>query len=259
MDWTCNNVIRFLVLVAPASKPAPLNQLINCVCLPCFCAVLHDIRGTHVRPSLRADGYPAEELAAPPKAAGRGGEQAGLRLLQERREDWERKVRLWAEQRQCGPDTSQALRHPDGRVQVRDSDLFVQELYTKYCINFMDGWKWKNWWKEGQRSIHLLFFLASSAVWQASSHAVIKICVYGIYFISLSLSLFFCLWYSGILVQPQWKHFRHIRMLKNDRYRLSNGIWRSWHMQCEWQMHDNNIYLLTTLCALWVSHSHHYL
>ena len=78
-------VIRFLV--APASKPAPLNQLINCVYLPCFCAVLHDIRGTHVRPSLRVDGYPAEELAAPPKAAGRGGEQAGLRLLQERRED----------------------------------------------------------------------------------------------------------------------------------------------------------------------------
>lgn len=36
---------------------------------------------------------------------------------------------------------------------------------------------------------------------------------------------------SGVLVQPQWKHFRHIQMLKSDRIRLSNGIWRSWHLQ----------------------------
>ena len=41
---------------------------------------------------------------------------------------------------------------------------------------------------------------------------------------------------SGVLVQPQWKHFRHIQMLKNDRIRLSNGIWRSWHLQCECDM-----------------------
>ncbi|KAL5477304.1 hypothetical protein EMCRGX_G024084 [Ephydatia muelleri] len=36
---------------------------------------------------------------------------------------------------------------------------------------------------------------------------------------------------SGVLVHPQWKHFRHIQMLKNDQTRLSNGIWRSWHIQ----------------------------
>lgn len=38
---------------------------------------------------------------------------------------------------------------------------------------------------------------------------------------------------SGVLVQPQWKHFAHIEMVKNDKIRLSNGIWRSWHLQCE--------------------------
>jgi hypothetical protein len=37
---------------------------------------------------------------------------------------------------------------------------------------------------------------------------------------------------SGVLVQPQWKHFRHFDMLKNDQIRLSNGIWRSWHIKC---------------------------
>ena len=41
------------------------------------------------------------------------------------------------------------------------------------------------------------------------------------------------LWDSGVLVQPQWKHFRHFDMVKNDQIRLSNGIWRSWHIKCE--------------------------
>lgn len=36
---------------------------------------------------------------------------------------------------------------------------------------------------------------------------------------------------SGILVHPQWKHFRHIKIVKNDQIRLSNGIWRSWYLQ----------------------------
>ncbi|CAI7995954.1 MLX-interacting protein [Geodia barretti] len=36
---------------------------------------------------------------------------------------------------------------------------------------------------------------------------------------------------SGVLVQPQWKHFRHFDMVKNDQIRLSNGIWRSWHIK----------------------------
>lgn len=36
---------------------------------------------------------------------------------------------------------------------------------------------------------------------------------------------------SGILGNPQWKHFRHMELLKKDQIRLSNGIWRSWHMQ----------------------------
>ena len=37
---------------------------------------------------------------------------------------------------------------------------------------------------------------------------------------------------SGVLVQPQWKHFKHFDMMKNDQIRLSNGIWRSWHIKC---------------------------
>ena len=41
-----------------------------------------------------------------------------------------------------------------------------------------------------------------------------------------------CVFCSGVLVQPQWKHFRHFDMLKNDQIRLSNGIWRSWHIKC---------------------------
>ena len=45
--------------------------------------------------------------------------------------------------------------------------------------------------------------------------------------------------HSNILVHPQWHHFRHIRMLRNDQVRLSNGIWRSWHLQCK-----QNIYCL---------------
>ena len=44
---------------------------------------------------------------------------------------------------------------------------------------------------------------------------------------------------SGILANPQWKHWRHMEMLKKDQIRLSNGIWRSWHIQC--------IYILMTL------------
>ena len=41
----------------------------------------------------------------------------------------------------------------------------------------------------------------------------------------------FC-WHSGVLVQPQWKHFKHFDMKKNDQVCLSNGIWRSWHIKC---------------------------
>ncbi|XP_019848726.1 PREDICTED: MLX-interacting protein-like isoform X2 [Amphimedon queenslandica] len=35
----------------------------------------------------------------------------------------------------------------------------------------------------------------------------------------------------GVLGNPQWKHYRHMQLLKNDQIRLSNGIWRSWHIQ----------------------------
>ena len=46
---------------------------------------------------------------------------------------------------------------------------------------------------------------------------------------------------SGILVQPQWKHFRHMEMMRNDQIRLSNGIWRSWHLQCKCNVYHSSI------------------
>ena len=39
--------------------------------------------------------------------------------------------------------------------------------------------------------------------------------------------------FSGQLVHPQWKHFRPRELVKSERTRLSNAIWRSWHMQSE--------------------------
>ena len=50
--------------------------------------------------------------------------------------------------------------------------------------------------------------------------------------LAVFLYSYVCVFHSGVLVQPQWKHFRHFDMVKNDQIRLSNGIWRSWHIKC---------------------------
>ncbi len=62
-------------------------------------------------------------------------------------------------------------------------------------------------------------------------HPLVHVCVY--IYINFNCCYYTCCpLHSGILANPQWKHFRHMELLKTDQIRLSNGIWRSWYMQC---------------------------
>ncbi|XP_043924551.1 MLX-interacting protein [Protopterus annectens] len=52
--------------------------------------------------------------------------------------------------------------------------------------------------------------------------------------IDVSLTkLFECmsLAYSGKLVSPKWKNFKGLKLLRRDKIRLNNAIWRAWYMQ----------------------------
>lgn len=52
--------------------------------------------------------------------------------------------------------------------------------------------------------------------------------------IDVSLTkLFECmtLAYSGKLVSPKWKNFKGLKLLRRDKIRLNNAIWRAWFMQ----------------------------
>jgi hypothetical protein len=41
--------------------------------------------------------------------------------------------------------------------------------------------------------------------------------------------LFFC---RSNLTSPKWKNFRGSRLACQDKIRLNNVIWRTWHQQC---------------------------
>lgn len=39
--------------------------------------------------------------------------------------------------------------------------------------------------------------------------------------------------YSGKITSPKWNQFRGLKLVKKDKVRLNNIIWREYHMQCK--------------------------